>query len=398
MQKKSFFLNKKQISATIVAMKKSFFILMIALIFIVQWHWKADIQFFTLYDKGQRNILSSIPKNYVILPGEYDEYLGLRRKALFKIRVVDHRECFLLFLRDQKKQEDLIHLYDAQTHQLLSEYVLSPYQISQKDEIPYKAVLDLNQDGNLEIVVELLSKAGKRIQIFYIHHLSIVPINLNMAENYAQIYLEDLNHDGRLEIIAQTKLNGILQVPELFAYENQKLINLALTDYPRACKNYLEYLKHTQKKLSSRKEIYEIQYLDIKLSELLYYLDTSQTENFKLLANEVQNQLSSSTDPGKRLRYYRSSVYLSYLLLEQNNLSQAKDEIASAVRELQGLGRFRTEEELLSQVYLEIANYYRTKRSLQTAKEYLLEALKLNPNNMIARSTYESYFLEDAPS
>jgi tetratricopeptide (TPR) repeat protein len=131
---------------------------------------------------------------------------------------------------------------------------------------------------------------------------------------------------------------------------------------------------------------------------LLYYLDTSQTEKFKLLANEVQNQLSSSTDPGKRLRYYRNSVYLSYLLLEQNNLSQAKDEIASAVRELQGLGRFRTEEELLSQVYLEIANYYRTKRSLQTAKEYLLEALKLNPNNMIARSTYESYFLEDAPS
>lgn len=398
MQKKCFFFTKKQIYATIVAMKKSLFILMIALIFVAQWYWKTEIQFFTLYDKGQRDMISSIPKHYVILPGEYDEYLGLRRKALFKIRVLDHRECFLLFLRDPQKQEDLIHLYDAQTHQLLSEYVLSPYQISQTDEVPFKGVLDLNQDGNLEIVVELLSKVGKRIQIFYIQNLSIVPIKLNMAENYAQIYLEDLDHDGKLEIVAQTKLNGILQVPELFAYDQQKLITLTLKDYPRASKTYLDYLKFTQNKLTSRKEIYEIQYLDIKLSELLYYLDLSQTENFTLLANEIQNQLASSTDPGKRLRFYRNSVYQSYLLLEQNQLNEAKDLIASAVRDLQGFGRNRTEQEILSQVYLEIASYYRMKRSLPTAKEYLIQALKLNPSNMIARSIFESYFLEDAPS
>ena len=379
-------------------MKKSFFILMIALILVVQVHWKTEIQFFTLYDKGQRNIISSIPKNYVILPGEYDEYLGLRRKALFKIRVVDHRECYLLFLHDYNNQEDLIHLYDAQTHHLLSEYVLSPYQSSNKEEVLFKGVLDLNQDGNLEIVVELLSKVGKRIQIFYIHHLNIIPSKLTMAENYAHIYLEDLNYDGKLEIIAQTKLNGILQTPELFSYNAQELITLSLKDYPRASKTYLEYLKYTQEKLSSRKELFEIQVLDLKLSKLLYYLETSQTENFKLLATEIQNMLASSTDPGKRLRFYRSKVYMSYLHLEQNQTDQAKDEIALAVRELQDSGRYRTEEELLSQVYVEMASYYRNKRSLETARNYLIEALKLNPNNMIARSIFESYFLEDAPS
>ena len=398
MQKKCFFFNKNHISATIVLMKKGLFILMIALIFIAQWHWKAEIQFFTLYDKGQRKMISTIPKNYIILPGEYDEYLGLRRKALSKIRVVNHRECYLVFLHDTMRQEDLIRLYDAQTQELFSEYRLSPYQSKDNNEILFKGVLDLNQDGNLEIVVEVQSKVGRRIQIFYIQNLSIKPIKLTMAENYAQIHLEDLNHDGRLEIISQTKLNGILQAPELFHYEAQDLLLLPLNQYPRAGKKYLEYLHHTEQKLSTRNELYDIQLLDLKLSRLLYYLETSQTDNFKALNTEIQSQLVSSSDPGKRLRYYRTKVYASYLFLEQNSLSKASDEIIFAVRELQDSGRHRTEEELLSQVYVEIASYYRLKRALPTSKEYLIKALELNPSNMIARSFYESYFLEDAPS
>jgi hypothetical protein len=379
-------------------MKKGLFILMIALIFIAQWHWKAEIQFFTLYDKGQRKMISTIPKSFIIMPGEYDEYLGLRRKALFKIRVVDHRECYLVFLHDSLLHEDLIRLYDAKTQELYSEYRLSPYQSTDDNDVLFKGVLDLNQDGNLEIVLEVKSKVGRSIKIFYIQNLSIKPIKLNMAENYAQIHLEDLNHDGRLEIIAQTKLNGILQVPELFHYDAEGLLLLALNEYPQAGKKYFEYLTHTEQKLSTRNELYDIQLLDLNLSRLLYYLDTSQSDKFKILNAEIQSQLISSSDPGKRLRYYRSKVYASYLFLEQNSVSKASDEIILAVRELQDSGRVRTEEELFSQVYLEIAVYYRLKRSLFTSREYLIKALEFNPNNMIARSFYESYFLEDAPS
>jgi len=376
-------------------MKKILLILIIALFFGVQWKYASQIQFFTLHDRGQRKMIAALQENYKVLSGNIDEHLKFRHSAIYRIRVIGDRECYVVFVQEVQKKQELIQLYDAANSELLYSSKLLPYRIDDTDATMFRGVLDLDLDGNLEIAVTVRSKAGKRLRIFSIQELKIRELPLSMAENYALIKIEDLNHDGRYEIIAQTSLNGLLQVPEIFHYHDQSLIPLELKDYPSAIREYEKYLQNMEKQLPSQKGLFELQWMDIELSRILMYLSLDQKDAFQDKLEKLQAIMASDMDPSKRLRYYRSRIYQAYSLLLENQTHQAKMLIEEAIRELQESIHFRTNAEIESLVLTEIAGFHRWKRNLQQCKHLLNEALRLNPYNMIAKGFLESYFLDD---
>jgi hypothetical protein len=377
-------------------MKKWVLFLAIALVFVLQTIFSPQIQFFTLHNHNQRKMIAHLQDRFEVLYGAPDEQLGFRRKALFRIHIYENMECYVVFLRDKQNQEDYIHLYDASSFDLLSSFPLKPFNISRNEEFLYREVIDLNQDGNIEIVAVVQSSAGKTLQIFSIREKKIVEVPIVMATNYALIYLEDLNHDGKLEIVAQSRLNGLLQAPEIFHFGKEQLENSALGDFPKLVQRYERYLKTTKELLPGQNELFEAQLIDIQLSRLYLYLTLANKEAFNDLFQSLKNDLQWEIDPGKRLRYYRSMIYEAWWKLEDQEMEEAESLIMQAIQELQSSITYRTEAELQSLVYVEIANYYRWKRDLYFSRLFLEKALQLNPYNMIAKGFLESYFFEYA--
>lgn len=377
-------------------MKKYLFILIIALIFIVQHLFSEEILFFTLHEQGHRKMIANLENHLIVMPGEPDEYLSARRKAIFSIRVIEDRECYVIFLHNEEENQDYIHLYDADSKALLSAQPLYPYWVDQKSRNLFCRVVDLNGDGNLEIAVVADSRAGKKLRIYKVFHLSLVEVPLNMAENYAQIIPEDLNRDGKIEIMAQTRKNGILQVPELFHYHQHQWKKLPLSHFPTAIKRYEEYLKSMEDRFSVYSGVRDIQPLDLELSRLKFLLTLEQYEEFNQLLLSLRTDLAWNLDHPYRLRLYRTRIYQAWQTMEeQRDEQEAMSIIQSAIIELHAMTAQRTESEIKSLVYVEMAGYYRWKNELDQAKNWLMEALELNPWNGIAKDMVESYFLEN---
>ncbi len=339
-------------------------------------------------------MIAKLENHYRVLPGEPDEHLNARRKAIYSIRVIEDQECYVIFLHHKAEGRDYIHLYDARTFELWSSKSLYPYWVDSSGDDSFCRVVDLNGDGNLEIAVIANSRAGKKLRIFKINQLTLTEVPLNMAENYAQIIPVDLNRDGKIEIMAQTRKNGILQAPELFHYHHQQLIKLQPVQFPSAVRKYEEYLNKVKEGISYQAGMQEIQQIDLELSTLKFLLSLEKHKEFDQLILSLRSDLALNLDHPYRLRMYRTRIYQAWQVMEkQNNEREAKKIIASAIKELHAMTMERSEYEIQSLVYLEMAGYYRWKNELNASKLYLQNALNLNPRNVLAKDMMESYFL-----
>lgn len=361
-------------------MKKFLPLIIVFLVFISQLQFKEENVIMTLHSAPERKLLSELSKKYEVLPGSYNPTIKMTNKAIFTVEVSKNEKRYIVFARDINTKTDSIFMYDARSYELKREVNLAPLRISTSIN-DRRELIDIDGDRNLEIVVPTLdSSAEKGIKIFKINKDSFSEMKVNILPGYSKLDLDDIDLDGKYELICFRDMNGVPMLPHILKWENNQYKLTETVNYPKIIENNLEQLSIYEKKGIDSE--YNLLLLDVYLSRAYTYLKEKDYLKFGDCIDRIQS-FSNTTDAGIKLRVYKSKVYLGYLYLDSNEPETGYDYLKDASTFMYSSNNQNRVE---SMIYAELAGYFIDKYEFEKAKDSLEISLKLYPDNMIAQN------------
>lgn len=360
-------------------MKKFLPLIIIFLVFSLQLYFKEENIIATLHSKAERILLSELEKKFEVLPGSYDPVIKMTNKAIYPVQVSKNEKRYIVFVRDNYTKADSILMYDADSLKLKEEIHLSPLRIG-TSKYEKRGLIDINGDGNLEIVVPTLNVAEKGIKIFKIGKNSLEEIKVNILSNYCEIQVNDIDLDGKYELICSREVNSVPILPHILKWKDSEYKITQAINYPKIIEDNLMRLTKLEKKGTLLKN--NLLLLDVYLSRAYTYLKKKDYLNFGNYIDKVQN-FSNSSDAGIKLRIYRSKIYLGYLYLDRNEPEKGYDYLKDACIFMYP---YNSENRIESMIYAELAGYYIDSYEFNKAQKCLDISLKLYPDNMIAKN------------
>ena len=364
----------------IIYMKKFLPLIIVFLVFISQLQFKEENVIMTLHSAPERKLLSELSKKYEVLPGSYNPTIKMTNKAIFTVEVSKNEKRYIVFARDINTKTDSIFMYDARSYELKREVNLAPLRISTSIN-DRRELIDIDGDRNLEVVVPIIdSSAEKGIKIFKIKKDSFSEMKVNILPGYSKLDLDDIDLDGKYELICFREMNGVPMLPHIFKWENNQYKLTEAINYPKIIENNLEQLSIYEKKGVDSEN--NLLLLDVYLSRAYTYLKKKDYLKFGDCIDKIQS-FSNTTDASIKLRVYKSKVYLGYLYLDRNEPETGYDYLKDASTFMYSSNNPNRVE---SMIYAELAGYLIDKYELKKAKESLEISLKLYPDNMIAQN------------
>jgi tetratricopeptide (TPR) repeat protein len=235
--------------------------------------------------------------------------------------------------------------------------------------------MDIDMDHNLDLVVVVNGKFGKRLFIFPLME-KIEPRPFLMLENYHQIQFQDLNQDGLTEIIAYTKKDNLLQPPSLFHFQSGTLLTLNNADFPLFMNQYYSGLQ-------SKSQLYKkvnnpILQREVLLTEMRYHIAMDDIHQASAIYSAMVAKLPDS-GAERKLSIYRGKILLAYAFLKTGNEPMMETILREAVQEF--YSGPKSHEEIESQILAEKGSIYLQAGNYKKAEENASQSLKYNPNN-----------------
>ena len=361
-------------------MKKFLPLIIVFLVFIAQIQFKEENVVMTLHSAPERKLLAELSKKYEVLPGFYNPTIKMTNKAIYTVAVSKNEKRYIVFARDIDTKADSILMYDTKTHELKGKVTLVPLRISNSIN-EKREILDIDGDRNLEVLVPTLdSSSEKGIKIFRINKDSFSEVKVNILPGYTEIDVNDIDLDGKYELICFRDMNGVPMLPHIFKWENGKYKLIDAINYPKIIEDNLKKLSIFEKKgIESGNNLL---LLDVYLSRAYTYLKKKDYQRFGDYIDKIQS-FSNTVDAGIKLRIYKSKVYLGYLYLDRNDPETGYDYLKDASTYMYPVN---DQNRVESMIYAELAGYLIDKYEFKKAKESLEISLKFYPDNMIAKN------------
>jgi len=360
-------------------MKKFLPLTIIFLVFILQIQFKEENITMTLHSASERKLLSELSKKFEVLPGIYDPIIKMTNKAIYTVRVSNNEKRYIVLARDINTKTDSILLYDTSSHELKGGVNLSPERISTSTS-EKRGIIDIDGNGNLEVIVPTLNLTEKRVRIYKITKDSFLEVKIKMLSDYSEISTSDIDLDGKYELICFREMNGVPLLPHILKWEKGEYKIAEVRNHPEIIKDNLKRLETFEKKIVSLKN--NLLLLDTYLSRAYTYLKKKDYLKFGAEIDKVQN-FPDVSGAGTKLRIYRSKIYLGYLYLDRDEPEKGYEYLKDASLFMYP---FESENRIESMIYAELAGYYIDNYEFKKAKESLEISLKLYFDNMIARS------------
>lgn len=361
-------------------MKKFLPLIIVFLVFIAQIQFKEENVVMTLHSAPERKLLAELSKKYEVLPGFYNPTIKMTNKAIYTVAVSKNEKRYIVFARDIDTKADSILMYDTKTHELKGKVTLVPLRISNSIN-EKREILDIDGDRNLEVLVPTLdSSSEKGIKIFRINKDSFSEVKVNILPGYTEIDVNDIDLDGKYELICFRDMNGVPMLPHIFKWENGEYKLIDAINYPKIIEDNLKKLSIFEKKgIESGNNLL---LLDVYLSRAYTYLKKKDYQRFGDYIDKIQS-FSNTVDAGIKLRIYKSKVYLGYLYLDRNDPETGYDYLKDASTYMYPVN---DQNRVESMIYAELAGYLIDKYEFKKAKESLEISLKFYPDNMIAKN------------
>lgn len=360
-----------------------FYIFLLILLVFYQLFLTDRHRIMTFHDKTERGWIHKIEQQYTILDGTWDNQIGSSSKAIFGYEAGAKKKHYVVIARKLHKEEDVLLHINSESNQIQEAFQFPPYGIQKNNNQDYRGIMDIDMDNNLDLVVVVNGKYGKRLLIFPLL-AKIEPRRFVMLENYHQIEFQDLNQDGLTEIIAYTKLDSLPQPPSLFHFQFGKLAMIKNSDFPLLMNQYYTNL---QKKIRLYQHVNNpALQREAWLTQMRYYISMDELDQAATLYSTMVMQLPDSGFE-RKLAIYKGKMVLAYAFLKTENEPMMETILEEAVQEFYSASK--TPEECESQILAERGSVYLQVGHYQKAEENALESLRLNPNNAVSLQMLE---------
>lgn len=361
-------------------MKKMFFwIFLLFFLGMVQILTSQVNQIFTFHSKEERTIVHWIEKDYLVLEGTLDENIGSRPKAIYRVVLQQGYERYIVLARERETSRDYLLMIDPLLDVIEYRHPLNPYFcVNQSPD--FRGLMDLNNDGNLEMVCVVTGNAGKRIKIVKMTKAGLIDLAFPFLESFGTILVEDTNIDGVVDIICFQNENGINQPPMFFKLQGNEVVRQDPMHFPAFLRKYDLYLR-AMKKRTEKAGNPSIAY-DLQIAHARLYFLLGQEKEFHQL--EIQmNTASKNPDITQKIRLYRMRIIQAYFLLQKGEESQANQVMNEATDYISREGI--AEQARRSIVEAEKVGYFLTLWEWNNAVQSLKQALMIDPNSAMAQ-------------
>lgn len=350
-----------------------YFFLLVLLVF-YQLLFTDQHRIMTFHDKNERNWIHQIEQNYRILDGTWDNQIGSSSKAIYRYETGTQKRFYLVIAKKLKEKTDVL-LQINPDHQIQEVFQFAPYVIQRNNNQDYRGLMDIDMDNNLDLVVVVNGKYGKRLFIFPLY-ARIEPRSFLMQENYNQIDFKDLDQDGWTEIIAYTKLDNLLQPPALFHFQSGTLTMLNNADFPLYMNQYYAGMQSNNQHY--KKVNNPILQRELLLTQMRYHIAMGNIDH---AATDYSTLIIQLPEAGleRKFAIYKGKMLLALAFLKTGNETMMEAILQEAIPEF--FSDSKTKEETESQILAEKGLANMQIGNIQKAEELALESIRLDPTN-----------------
>lgn len=366
-----------------VYMKKTGFLL-ISILFLIflQFLLTSSNRILTFHSKIEREIIYQVRRISWILDGNPDLNVGSSPYAIYKVTIARNENYFVVLVRDKQSEGDFILLINPRDKVEVARLALSPFQFQRNNNTDFRGLLDMDNDGNIELVCVVNGKSGKRIKIVKFKGKNLQEIPVQMVENYVNIEIKDFNWDGQPDIACYTAENGILLPPQIFKMTGGGLMLENIRLFPGCIKEYKKYIQSLEKK--TRTGSNPVIAYDLMVAKARIFVSMGEKESFDGIKLFFSSH-SGSKDVIKKIRMYRITILESYFFFQKGESGKAFQKIYEAIDTMYGESIAKTHRE--SMFHTELALYELYRNHWDSANKEIRQALLLDPSNQRARQS-----------